>query len=220
MKKIILYHICIVFFLSCFSPKKEQVEDIPQKTENLLIKIDDIIDNNKFDIIEYKIKVDSLFSKIFSEKINSNLIIDTINKMDLIFNFFKSSPLENITKHTNWCIRYDFNIINDDVRRKKQLIIFDFKTQIESDSCFVIFEKFATDTNYFEIFVPGLTYTNDYLVLIKNKIYWINSSCMYSYENHLKFVEELKKILNITNEKTINCECGNWICNRPKKNTK
>ncbi|ARN79026.1 hypothetical protein BST97_14080 [Nonlabens spongiae] len=45
--------------------------------------------------------------------------------------------------------------------------------------------------------VPGLTYTNDYVRLDKNSVYWLNSPCMVSISNQTKLVEIFLKILEL-----------------------
>jgi hypothetical protein len=57
---------------------------------------------------------------------------------------------------------------------------------------------------------PGLTYTNDYVVRFKNKIYWVNSSCGFAYFNHEKIRDNLLKCIDhkFPADDSIVCRCG------------
>jgi hypothetical protein len=56
---------------------------------------------------------------------------------------------------------------------------------------------------------PGLTYTNDYVVRSRNKIFWINSSCSYAYFNHMKITNfMIKSISQFKDDGNFECKCG------------
>lgn len=56
---------------------------------------------------------------------------------------------------------------------------------------------------------PGLTYTNDFVFRKAHLIYWVNTACMYSFENHMKLVNTLKNIFEVQNPGLL-CECGGY----------
>ena len=167
---------------------------------------------DEFDINEYKQKADSIISEILGGNVNSRMTTDTLKNEEVIFVELKNTPLSNLANE-NEIIKYTFSLTGKHSRLKHHLIRIVCKDEIVADSIFSIFEKIALEKRG----VPGLTYTSDYLVNISNEIYWINSNCSYSYQNHLKFVEMFKRIKHISDLKAIECECGEVRCITSKK---
>ncbi|MBD3584077.1 hypothetical protein [Flavobacterium selenitireducens] len=60
--------------------------------------------------------------------------------------------------------------------------------------------------------VPGLTYSNDYVVRDGKRIIWLNSGCLYSEQDHLQLSEILKRHIPFQVSETINCKCGEVEC--------
>jgi hypothetical protein len=165
----------------------------------------DELDNKNFDILKYKKSVDSLLVDIFNKDTYSNLVLDSIFK-GVSFNVLKETPLENIFNEAIKNERYIFNLSNNN---NFSFIILTYENKYITDSIFNVIEKESIENNWIP---PGLTYTNDYLIAIENNIYWINTSCLYSYYNHLKLVNILKSMLDIQGHKSIECECGKVTC--------
>ena len=163
--------------------------------------------SRSFDIPNYKLKIDSLISRIIGENIQTKIACDTLNREDVVFIVLKNNPLENLSRE-NEVIKCTFSLTGIHSGLKHHLIILSSGDEIKADSVFSIFERVALEKSG----VPGLTYTSDYVVRISDKIYWLNSNCPYSYNNHMKFVEIFKKMKNIKEIKAIECECGKIRC--------
>lgn len=211
----ILILILVVILVSCSSKennsKKEYSENfvndtsVSNKHETVMLK-----ENSKdlnFNISKYKQGVDSLLEEIVGEGTNTRLLTDTLTQGDLIFTELKKTPLNNIVQEAISVVKYSFPLVERSSRLKHCLTILTFSTRSKSDSVFSVFKNVALEKSG----IPGLTYTSDYLVQVDRSIYWINSNCSYSYENHLKFVSMFEGMINTTEEK-IKCECGKVIC--------
>lgn len=79
---------------------------------------------------------------------------------------------------------------------------------------FETFQAFGMTQN--EDSVPGLTYTNDYIRLDNNSVFWLNSPCIVSIPNHFNLVEVFQEMLELSdtlNEKSVmHCKCGAIFC--------
>jgi hypothetical protein len=61
--------------------------------------------------------------------------------------------------------------------------------------------------------VPGLTYGNDAVICGGNQLVWLCTSCTYSYKDHTKLKEMLRRSINASADaKTIDCKCGGAEC--------
>lgn len=78
------------------------------------------------------------------------------------------------------------------------------------------FEKLISQSGKVEIEndnLPGLTYTNDYVIKAENKILWLNTGCTYSFANHKKMKEIMMHSLPpIYIQDSIWCRCGQVKC--------
>ena len=164
--------------------------------------------NKAFNIIRYKQGLDSLINNIIGKGSQSKLITDTLVEGEMVFSELQGTPLAYITSEAQSSIRYSFPLAKGDRKLKHCLIILTFRTAVKADSVFATFNKVGLEKSG----VPGLTYTNDYLVQCDNKIYWINSNCSYAYDNHCKFVDVFRGIVNTAGKTAINCECGKVQC--------
>ena len=62
-------------------------------------------------------------------------------------------------------------------------------------------------------YIPGLTYTNDYVVRTDKNIYWLNSGCPYAFFNHKKLIGLISQSLDLDNVvDSIHCKCGMPKC--------
>lgn len=208
MKKIVI--VLLFFLTACFYNKKKSVNVISKDTN--LVNFDNLVDDeiikNDFNIFKYKIKVDSLLSVIEGETTSSKIIFDTLDRDDLVFVELKDTPLYCLTKEAYISKKYSFSLSKGDSRLNHYFVNLEFANVAKADSIFSIFEKIALEKSG----IPGLTYSNDFLVQVENKIYWINSSCSFSYANHLKLVNIFKNMVNIDNKIAVECECGHVKC--------
>ncbi len=61
--------------------------------------------------------------------------------------------------------------------------------------------------------VPGLTYSNDYVLRSDKQIFWLNTGCAYAYSNHLMIKQNLLQSLNnVPISDSISCKCGQPNC--------
>jgi hypothetical protein len=162
---------------------------------------------NRFEINEYEKKANSLIGEILGGNINPKMTTDTLKKEEVIFVELKNTPLSQLATE-NEIIKYTFSLTGKYSLLKHHFIRIICKDEIVADTIFSVFEKIALEKSG----VPGLTYSSDYLVNISNEIYWINSNCSYSFQNHLRFVEIFKAIKQISDVKAIECECGKVRC--------
>lgn len=213
--QIFIFVLCCI---ACSSKKNERIKEIntlivnnDQETSLIIKKqktSSSILSDSTFNIINYKQRFDSVSRTIKGAGRNVKLKADTLKPNELIFVELKNTELENITNKAISTIKYSFLLESGDSRLKTYLIILSFASEIESEFNFNVFERVALEKNG----IPGLTYTNDYLIKIDKKIYWINSSCSYSYTNHLKFVNIFRDMLNTKGKKVIKCKCGQVKC--------
>ena len=205
-------YIAFIFTLTLIacssSVKKENKQEFEEveKIESNNLGTDSFV-SKRFEIDEYKQKVDSLISKIIGEDVKTKMTVDTLKKGEVIFVELKTNSLSNLVNE-NEIVKYTFLLTGEHSRLKHHLTRIFCKDEIVADSVFSVFEKIALEKSG----VPGLTYTSDYLVKIFNEIYWLNSNCSYSYHNHLNFVEIFKGIKQISDLKAIECECGKVRC--------
>jgi len=201
--------IFLTILIACNRPiKKESKQEFEEveKTEYTDLETDSNV-SNRFDINVYKQKADSLISEILGGGVNTKMTTDTLKNEEVIFVELKNTPLSRLVNE-NEIIKYTFSLTGKHSRLKHHLIRIICKDEIVADTVFSVFEKIALEKSG----VPGLTYTSDYVVNISNEIYWINSNCSYSYQNHLRFVEIFKGIKQISKIKAIECECGKIMC--------
>ncbi len=198
-------------FYSCSNiPKDEVFSDLSQVSENIESKNKRQSKNNETDdsynIVKFKTKIDYVLNK--SKNSEFSQILDTLPRGGLVFVELKNTPLKNVINESVTTIKYSFRENQGISAIKLHLVIIAFNSEQKAENIFRTFEKVSIEKNG----VPGLTYSNDYLVKVKNKIYWINSACTISYFNHCKIVNEFKDIFHISAPKSIQCECGQVIC--------
>ena len=204
-----LLYIVISCFIACSNNQKNELGDkLAQKSGDTTTYKEPQEENfiDTFNLLDYKTKVDSALYDITGNQ--SALKTDTLHKGDVIFVELKDTPLKDVIAETIHTVKHTFYFESGDKRIKHYLIVLSFSSKQKAESKFIDFEKVALEKSG----VPGLTYTNDYLVTYKDKIYWINSGCILSYFNHSKIVNEFKKIVEVSGINSIQCECGQVIC--------
>lgn len=207
MNKLIILLIASSF--GCSNSQKNELENnISEKLEDntTYVEPQEKTIADAFNLMNYKTKVDSVLYDVVGSK--SVLKTDTLQKGDLIFVELKGTPVNDVIAETISTVRHSFNLKNGDKRINHYLIVLSFSSMQKAELIFSDFEKLALEKSG----VPGLTYTNDYLVNYKDKIYWINSGCILSYFNHSKIVNEFREIIKVSGINSIQCECGQVIC--------
>jgi hypothetical protein len=215
MKILNIYFILIIFL--CFSCKNKHRTNNSETNSNNLKKIEtytysDSVEKSNvlfLNTLNYKQSTDSLISHLIGKDIKTTLMIDTLLRNDLIFIELKNTPLKNVVNEAIIVYKYNFLLNNDLIKYSHSLSILDFCSTNKADSIFSIFKKIAFEKNG----VPGLTYSNDYLVRLENKIFWIHTNCIFSYNNHMKMIKLFESLINTGKSEKINCECGKVICN-------
>jgi hypothetical protein len=200
----------IVAFIACSSEEKEE-----QVIEHQAINWDKSTKNNKgvgtaqegasFNIMKYKEGIDSVLSDIVGQQ--SQIVADTLMSDDLLFTELKRTPLSSIISKTERAVKYSFPLSSDG-GLKHHFFILSFKNETTADSLFSVIKDVAISKSG----VPGLTYRSDYIVVLGAFIYWINSNCSFSYENHKKFVEVFQHLMHTEGKTMIKCECGKVLC--------
>jgi len=209
-----LYIISILLFFNCNSNNNKTESNTifkkkQEKFHNVKIDTSGIINNfNKelFDFSAYKFAVDSIL-KSLNKNYDITTKIDTIKDGDFLNVSFKGTCFEKINNETELITKYSFSIKDGGKRMYHSVIIFEFDSIKKLEKNYDCLKTEALNTP-----APGLSYSNDYVTFINNKIYWLNSSCMFSYSNHNKFVDVFKKSIRLVETTSIQCECGHVIC--------
>lgn len=201
--------ILLFVFAACNSSQikeNQQASELVKNNESPHLDISSST-SKEFDIYEYKKRADSLISEISGETIETKITANTLNKGEIVFVELKNTLLSDLSNE-NAIVKYTFSLTGKNSLLKHHLIIISCKDEMKANSVFALFEKIALENTG----VPGLTYASDYLVRIFNEIFWLNSSCSYSYPNHMKFVDKFKKMKQVSPDtKAIECECGKEV---------
>jgi len=194
----IKYLAILLFITSCLQNENANDKQNVLKTS----KRTDITNFNK-DIFVKKDTIENFIQN------KLNLIkTDFCKQTDNILAFVNNkSPLNNIAKKSLECIRYTYKTTEHGIK----YIVLKISYKNSSDAV-QIFEKIKREA-FVKRGVPGLTYTNDIVLLEGNKIYWFNSPCLMSYQNHKKLFFLLKNKFKISSQHYVFCKCGKVICN-------
>lgn len=173
-------------------------------------KIIDYSASNSFslDIGKYKLSFDSIISEILNLDITSDLRIDTIRNGELLILQPRPTIIKGVSEKENIGINYEFNIKGKYSGLKHSISILNFSSKNISSSTFETLKEVSVEKSG----VPGLTYSNDFLYQHENFIFWINSNCPYSFENHLRFASLFQEVIEIKSKEEINCKCGKVYC--------
>jgi hypothetical protein len=192
-----------------------------QSTNKNSNSIEDIDDKEKvekyevfipeFNIYRFKSQLDSLLSIIEYKNFQFQLDIDTVSeksdsKIDWHFGKWGLFKLIN-SKEASQLIFYHFF----EPKTTKILRIYLIEASY-NDSIFFnkIHKSFLKEKNKEKMFAvddegkeyyfdSGLTTLNDYVIILKNKIYWLNLSSQYSRKNFDKIIDYFKDNLNEKN---------------------
>lgn len=208
-------YIAIFFIIGC-SPKTETKDNIfnTSTTDTAILTLETTppIIKKTFDYIKFKSLADSLISKIADEKIALQLTIDTIEKSLSEYSYY--TPLIN---NEFPLLKYNFY-----PGKKRSLLRFSiiqakYSDTLSLNKAFIKLKEDASDiysndeSDYHNI--PGLTYTNDYVIVVDKEILWLNLPCPYSNKNVKRVKQIFSHSLSIDNLKdSINCSCGQSNC--------
>ncbi len=171
---------------------------------------------NNFDTLMFKKYVDSSFQIILDFKITpgwkfaiTELKIDTLldNKKSGFYPFINSSL---------YTIKYTF--ISPSPRRLghkrvSTITVYEsfFKDSILANEQFKITKEAGSKNAPDTISSAGLSYTYDYLIKHKDRIFLLNAPCGYSNRNFKKLIPIFKNSFKINvPEDTISCTCGGY----------
>lgn len=200
--------------VSCHETKEQRVPNLSTEKQDQSFneRVDDSKILSSLSSDEYKIDLEkfiAISSQIFNIK---KELIET--EMD---STFKKQQFQNETKNIYNAIRHNASSYRQieltyDRRFTVQLYELRFDDIQSAEEMFDTFKVFGM-TRDMDL-TPGLTYTNDYLRLDKNSVFWLNSPCMVSIPNHLKLVKAFQEMLELSpvEKSAMHCKCGAIFC--------
>lgn len=187
------------------SPTKSKAKDTLS-----IATITDIPQKLNFDVERFVELTDSLLTSIQGKPIGLTTKIDTIRAEKIDGKSFYSSLF---TAENSLVKRYSF----DPGKSSKELRFWFLEAKYQDiNSTNKVFEELHRISGTVDSendYLPGLTYTNDYVIKSSNKIYWLNTGCPYSFSNHQKISQFILQSLPSVNIKdSIWCKCGQPKC--------
>ena len=188
--------ILFVFLFSCSRSNTNNANTIEafDSEINEDSKEEDVIGPN-FNIYRFKSQLDSLLSITEYKNFQFQLNIDTVNEKTnskILWHFNKCGLFKIINlQSTSQLVFYHFL----DPKTSKILRIYLIEASYEDPIAFdevhesFLIEKdrkksFFIEDDEEEYFIEyGLTWLNDYVIILENKIYWLNLSSQYSKKN-------------------------------------
>ncbi len=164
----------------------------------------------EFDIHKFIALTDSLYTSITGLPINLIYKIDTLGS-DAYERESYYYPLFS-TKQS--IIR---RISFDPGKRQRELRLWiveaTYKSAFEANQIFSKLRTITGKVNDSTDIIPGLTYSNDYVLKSDSKIIWLNSGCAVSFLNHQKLTRFMLSSYKIENiQDSIWCKCGQPKC--------
>ena len=125
----------------------------------------------------------------------------------------KNNPFSCMSGNFSECTGFSFDPGSPDKALKIQVVRAKFNSLEETDKAFSCLKYLANDDKVSDGGTPGLTNMNDYVIKQDMAILWLNTGCVYSYENHKKLEGFLLRSLeNKTVRESIYCKCGAVNC--------
>lgn len=208
MRGILIVSSLVVFLFSC--NKKIKTDDLEESSKvSVVVDSIGVVEAIKkepkkrttnFDAEKFLIELNKVLA--LKEKNVFGVNIDTINLFKLHPKLREKGIMASLVINSEYLIKYTFksnrmaiDVIESQNSEGKQL-----------EKSFLMLKSSAMNKND----GPGLTYENDYVQLSDGKLYWLNTPCMVSYNNHLLLSDFfVKENLNL---KEIYCKCGSVIC--------
>lgn len=173
-------------------------------------KMTEVLKKPDFDVEKFVILTESLLTKIQGRPINLTFKIDTISsdKTD------KRSFYCALFPSTNTLIkRFSFDPGKGSRELRIWFVEATYPDSISTNKAFEELHRQSGKVDGENDYLPGLTYTNDYVIKSYNKIYWLNSGCPYSFANHIKLKQFMLQSLLVYNiQDSIWCKCGQPKC--------
>lgn len=149
-----------------------------------------LIEKPDFDIKHFIALTDSLLTSIEVKRIQLNVTVDSTSTKAYHKRRFNFDPGKG----------------NRILRLWIEITTYNNKNDLDKD-----FKKLQKDgsSESEEDMIPGLTYTNDYVMKTNKHIVWLNTGCVYAFFNHQKVQQNLLKSLNTGPiADSIICQCG------------
>jgi len=167
--------------------------------------------NSNFKISNFMHLTDSLLSKIRGKPIFLSYKTDTLT-LSMYKNsssFFKALfPSDKVLVK-----RFSFDPGKGYRELRFWLVFATYRDTIMANKAFNNLHQQTGSVDGVNDLLPGLTYTNDYVIKADKRIFWLNTGCIFGYSNHILIKEFLLKSLNtgiITD--SIYCKCGQPVC--------
>lgn len=194
--KPILFLLLTIVLISCGSSTEPAHIATPEEQA----KIDSIAGP----MIKMVQDVDSVLSKIYGAGIVPNITVDSVKtpvpELDIDPLFYPG---------TGKIVRYEFKHVEGTEFPPFWIIKAEYPTRKDLDSAYQEFQAWG-HLGAGKSKVPGLSYANDYVVCANNTVYWLNTGCNTSWENHKKTRALLYRLFDITNPTdSLFCRCGN-----------
>jgi hypothetical protein len=201
--------------LSCNQNSRNQSLDNPdslmvETKHTLFTKTSELHVKPDFDVEKFVTLTDSLLTNIQQKAINLNFKIENITSDSVMKSgFFNPLFISENAKIK----RYSFDPGKDNRALRIWLVEAIYHDSISTDNVFNELQKQSGKVDGEEDFLPGLTYTNDFVIKSSNKIYWLKSGCSYAFYNHKKLTEFMLQSLRVdTIQDSIWCKCGQPKC--------
>ena len=173
-------------------------------------KIIEVHQKPAFDFVKFVSLTDSLLTKIQGKPIGLTVKIDTIraDKTD------KRSFYSSLFSSANCLIkRYSFDPGKGSRELRIWFVEATYQDTISINKAFEELHRQSGKVDGKYDYLPGLTYTNDYVIKSYNKIYWLNSGCPYAFSNHQILKQFMLQSLQVDNiQDSIWCKCGQPKC--------
>jgi len=200
----------------CNQTSDMQIQDKPDSStvvteeDTSFTKMTEVSPMPDFDVSKFVTLTDSLLSKIQGRPIGLAFKIDTItaDKTD------KRSFYNSLFPSDHTLIkRYSFDPGKGSRELRIWFVEATYQDSISINKAFNELYRQSGKVDNENDYLPGLTYTNDYVIRSHNKIYWLNSGCPYSFSNHQKLTQYMLQSLQVDNiQDSIWCKCGQPKC--------
>ncbi len=180
------------------------------KETSTFTKTTEVPQKPDFDVVKFVALTDSLLTKIQRKPIDLTIKIDTIRADKTDRNIFYSSLFSS----DNCLIkRYSFYPGKGSRELRIWFVEATYQDTISTNKAFEELHRQSGKVDEKNDYLPGLTYTNDYVIKSYNKIYWLNSGCPYAFSNHQKLKQIMLQSLHVDNiQDSIWCKCGQPKC--------
>jgi len=199
---------------SCNQASETQTQDktdssniLTAKDTSTFIKMTEVEKKADFDVVKFVALTDSLLTKIQGRPIVLTMKIDTItpDKRSFYSSLFSSDKA--LIK------RFSFDPGKGSRELRIWFVEATYQDKTFANNAFIALKKDAYDMEDSVSWSPGLTYTNDYVIISDKRIYWLNSGCPYAFFNHQKLKQFLLQSLQVDEiQDSIWCKCGQPKC--------